>query len=217
MDLTIQAETFPSWTLQCKMFCMYRVFPKKKKQKWLTQFVPQTRLSRFWRVVASARRQETFVCDGYLRFCAPVVEWESLVNNRGFPFKGNNSGTHFRNYNVFGARKPCRIDDLLPLNFGTQMVSPIQNILTKNLETICRVILAKTSQKMIMNLLMMVLIYLPICQHHVSGYVCHVWHLRCFFFQILIEIISIAKLLIIVRFLVWKYEKQTLSYIHTKF
>ena len=38
-----------------------------------------------------------------------------------------------------------------------------------------------------------------------------------FFFQILIEIISIAKLLIIVHFLVWKYEKQTLSYIHTKF
>ena len=32
------------------------------------------------------------------------------------------------------------------------MVSRIQNILTKNLETICRVILAKTSQKMIVNL-----------------------------------------------------------------
>ena len=96
------------------------------------------------------------------------------------------------------------------------MVSPIQNILTKNLETICWVILAKTSQKMIVNLLMMVLIYLPICQHHVSGYVCHVWHLRGFFL-LLIEIISIAKLLIIVHFLVWKYEKQTLSYIHTKF
>ena len=38
-----------------------------------------------------------------------------------------------------------------------------------------------------------------------------------FFFLLLIEIISIAKLLIIVHFLVWKYEKQTLSYIHTKF
>ena len=36
------------------------------------------------------------------------------------------------------------------------------------------------------------------------------------FFLILIEI-SIAKLLIIVHFFVWKYEKQTLSYIHTKF
>ena len=60
-------------------------------------------------------------------------------------------------------------------------VRPIQNILTKNLETICRVILAKTSQKMIVNLLMMVLIDLPIikftCQHHVSGYVCFVRHL----------------------------------------
>ena len=97
------------------------------------------------------------------------------------------------------------------------MVSSIQNILTKNLETICRVILAKTSQKMIMNLLMMVKICLPICQHHVSGYVCHVWHLRGFFFLLWIEIISIAKLLIIVHFFVWKYEKQTLSYIHTKF
>ena len=31
-----------------------------------------------------------------------------------------------------------------------------------------------TSQKMIVNLLMMALIYLLICQHHVSGYVCHV-------------------------------------------
>ena len=56
------------------------------------------------------------------------------------------------------------------------MVSLIKNILTKNQETICRVILAKTSQKMIVNLLMMVLIDLPIikftCQHHISGYVC---------------------------------------------
>ena len=58
------------------------------------------------------------------------------------------------------------------------MVSPIQNILTKNLETICQVILAKTSEKIIVNLLMMVLTDLPIikftCQHHVSGYVCRV-------------------------------------------
>ena len=60
------------------------------------------------------------------------------------------------------ARKPCRIDVLLPLKFRTQTVSSIQNILTKNLETICRVILAKTSQKMIVNLLLMVLIYFTI-------------------------------------------------------
>ena len=144
-----------------------------------------------------------------------ILDWVGVISLT-FPFKGNNSGTHFHNYNVFGARKPCRIDDLLPLDFRTQMVSPIQNILMKNLETICRVILAKTSQKMIVNLLMMVLIYLPICQQHVSGYVCHVWHLH-FFFLLLIEIISIANLLIIVHFLVWKYEKQTLSYSHTKF
>ena len=55
-------------------------------------------------------------------------------------------------------------------------VIPIQNIPTKNLETICQVIHVKTSQKMIVNLLLMVLINLPIikftCQHHVSGDVC---------------------------------------------
>ena len=101
------------------------------------------------------------------------------------------------------------------------MVSPFQNILMKNLQTICRVILAKTSQKMIVNLLVMVLIDLPIikftCQHHVSGYVRRVWHLFVCFFLLLIEIISIVKLWIIVHFFVLKDEKQTLSYIHTKF
>ena len=55
------------------------------------------------------------------------------------------------------------------------MVSPIQNILMKNLETIFQVILAKTSQKMIVDLLMMVLIDLPIikfaCHHHLGGFV----------------------------------------------
>ena len=98
------------------------------------------------------------------------------------------------------------------------MVSLIQNILTKNLETLCQVVLTKTCQKMIVNLLMMVFINLPIkftCQHHVSGYVCHVWRLD-FFFLLLIEILSIAKLLIIVHFFVLKHEKQTLCYIHTK-
>ena len=64
----------------------------------------------------------------------------------------------------------------IPLKFRTQKVNLIQNILTKNLEIICPAILMKTSQKMIVNLLMMVLIDLPIikftCQHHVSGYVC---------------------------------------------
>ena len=166
----------------------------------------------------SADEKLSFVTGTFVS-SAGLLKENPLVNNRGFLFKGNNSGTHFRNYSVFGARKPCRIDDLLPLNFRTQTVSPIQNILTKNLETICRVILTKTSQKMIVNLLMMVLIYLPICQHHVSGYDCHVWHLffLFIFFLLLIEIISVAKLLIIVHFLVWKYEKQTLSYIDTKF
>ena len=70
-----------------------------------------------------------------------------------------------------------------------------------------------------MNLLMMVLIDLPVIQftsqYHVSGYVCRVWHLG--FFLLKIEMISIAKLLIIVHFFVWKHKKETLSYIHTKF
>ena len=38
-----------------------------------------------------------------------------------------------------------------------------------------------------------------------------------FFFLLLSEIISIAKLWVIVHFFVLKHEKQTLSYIHTKF
>ena len=92
------------------------------------------------------------------------------------------------------------------------MVSLIQNILKKNLDY-SQVILAKTSQKMTVNLLMMVLIDLPIikftCQHHVSGYVCLVWHLL--FFLLLVEIISSTTLLIIVHFFVLKHEKQTLS------
>ena len=125
---------------------------------------------------ASADEKLSFVTGTFVS-SAGLLKGNPLVNNRGFPFKGNNSGTHFCNY-VFGARKPCQIDDLLPLNFKTQMVSPIQNILTKNLETVCRVILAKTSQKMIVNLLM-VLIYLLICQHHVGMFfmydICVFW------------------------------------------
>ena len=37
-----------------------------------------------------------------------------------------------------------------------------------------------------------------------------------FFFLLLIEIITIVKLLIIVHFFVFKHEKQILSYSHTK-
>ena len=132
---------------------------------------------------APADEKLSFVTSTFV-FVFRLLNGNPLVNNRGFPFKGNNSGTHFRNYNVFGARKPCRIDDLLPLNFRTQMISPIQNILTKNLETICQVILAKTSQKMIMNLLMMVLIYVPICQHHVGGCLSCMTSAVCFFSSI---------------------------------
>ena len=66
---------------------------------------------------------------------------------RGFPFKGNNSWIHLYCYNMFGARKACRIDNLLALTFRTQMVSPIQNSLTKNLETTCRVILTKNQSE----------------------------------------------------------------------
>ena len=104
---------------------------------------------------------------------------------RGFPFKENNFWIHLCFY-VFWARKLRRINNFLPLKFKTQTVSPIQKLWTKNLEAICRVILTKTSQKidLIVNLLIMVLISLPIikftCQHHVSGYVCLVWHLGFF-------------------------------------
>ena len=64
------SSTCKSSTETCKHFLNH-------EHNVLTQFVPQTRLSRFWRVVASARRRETFVRDGYLRFCVPAVEWES--------------------------------------------------------------------------------------------------------------------------------------------
>ena len=99
------------------------------------------------------------------------------------------------------------------------MVSPIQNSLTKNVETICRIILTKTSQTMIVNLLMMVWsIYQSssslVNVTSVAMFVVYdIWD----FFLVLIEIISIAKLLIIVHFFVLQHEKQTLSYIHTKF
>ena len=49
-------------------------------------------------------------------------------------------------------------------------------------------------------------------------FVVYDWHLVFLgFFLLLIEIIFLAKLLIFVHFFVWKHEKQTLSYIHTKF
>ena len=45
-----------------------------------------------------------------------------------------------------------------------------------------------------------------------------IWGFFCLFlFLLLIEIISIENLCIIVHFFVLKHEKQTLSYIHTKF
>ena len=44
-----------------------------------------------------------------------------------------------------------------------------------------------------------------------------IWVFGGFFFLLLIEIISVAKLLIVVLFFVLKHEKQTLSYVNTKF
>ena len=61
-----------SVNFQVKFPCEYYV-----SEPTLTQFVPQTRLSRFRRVVASARRRETFVRDGYRRFCVLAIERES--------------------------------------------------------------------------------------------------------------------------------------------
>ena len=73
---------------------------------------------------------------------------------------------------------------------------------------------------MIVNLPMVVLIDSPIikftCQHHVSAMLIVYGICFCFlgfFFLLLIEIISFAKLWIIVHFFVFKHEKQTLSYI----
>ena len=133
------------------------------------------------------------------------------VGNRGLPLRFP-SWTQLHCYE-FGARKPCRINSLLPLKFRTR-VSLIQNIRMKNLET-----------------------YLPSNSHenqseddnestddsfdqftdhqvHLSAsrqWLCFVWHL--------IEIVTIAKLLIIVHVFVLEHEKQTVCYIqfHTTF
>ena len=198
-------QLWPQWIIQAFAFNTFRTANENFSIWARCRQRPQTRNSCSRPVLSFPRS----VCGSN---CPKLII-------RGFPFKGYNSWTHLFCYNVFGARKLCRIDDLLPLKFRTQMVSPIQNILTKNLGTVCWVILTKTSKMMIVNLLKMVLIDLPIikftCQHHVSGYVRRVWHLG--FFLLLIEIIFIAKLWIIVHFFVLKHEKQTLSYIHTKF
>ena len=55
---------------------------------------------------APADEKLSFVTGTFV-FVFRLLNGNPLVNNLGFPFKGNNSGTHFRNYNVFGARKPC--------------------------------------------------------------------------------------------------------------
>ena len=99
---------------------------------WLTHFIPQTKIYRFHHDVISARKRETRSGSVLSFLCS---------------FCGSNSWTNLRCYNVFWARKQGRIDNLLPLKFRTQMVSLIQNILTKNLETICRVILEKQKNK----------------------------------------------------------------------
>ena len=93
------------------------------------------------------------------------------------------------------------------------MVSLIQNILTKNLQTICQVILRENQS--------------DDCEstddgfnqftnHQVHLSTSRQWlYLTCmnlFFFLLLIEIISIAKLLITVHFFVLKHEKQTVTF-----
>ena len=108
-------------------------------------------------------------------------------NNQGLPVHGQYLLNTLSLLQCVWNKKAVSIDNLLPFKFRTQMVSPIWTILRKNLETICRVILAKTSY-VIVNLLMMVLIIKFTCQHHISGYVCHVWH-QGIFFLLLIEII----------------------------
>ena len=92
----------------------------------------------------------------------------------------------------------------------TQTVSLIQNIWTKNWETICCVILTKTSQRMIVNLLMMVLI-----DYQSSSSSVNITSVAMFVLYdiwvvfLLIEIISPAKLQIIVHFFVLKHEEHS--------
>ena len=120
---------------------------------------------------------------------------------------------------MFGARKLCWINNLLSLKFRSQMVSPIQNILMKTLEIICRVILAKTSQNMIVNLLLMVLIDLPIIKFTCKTS-CQWLRLLCMtsdFFSPIDWNNLYCKTLIIVHFFVLKHKNQRLSYIHKKF
>ena len=102
------------------------------------------------------------------------------------------------------------------------MVSPIQNILTKDLEIICQVILVNQSEDDHestddgLDLFTDHQVHLSTsCQWLCSS--CMTSGL--FFSLLLIEIMSIhiAKLLIIVHFFVLKHEKQTLSYVNTKF
>ena len=75
---------------------------------------------------------------------------------------------------------------------------------------------------MIVKLLLMVLIDLPIikftCQHHVSGYVCCVWHLGWVFFSPIDWNNLYSKTTDhCTLFFVLKHEKQELSYNHIKF
>ena len=72
---------------------------------------------------------------------------------------------------------------------------------------------------MIVNLLLMVLIDLPIikftCQHHVSGYVPSSMTSGFLFYQLLLQNFDDCTLFF--SFFFVQHEKQTLSYIHTKF
>ena len=55
------------------------------------------------------------------------------------------------------------------------------------------------------------------CQHHVSGYVCCVWHLGWFLFTFWLKQFLLQNFWSSYTFFILKHEKQTLCYIHTKF
>ena len=121
---------------------------------------------------------------------------------------------------MFGVRKPCWIDNLLPLKFRTQN----GQYDSKHFDEESRDYLPSNSPENQseddrestddgLDLF---------TDHQVHLSTSYQWLCLSFMtsvsiFLLLIEIISIAKLLITVHFFVWKHEKQTLSYIHTKF
>ena len=103
-----------------------------------------------------------------------------LLIIRGFPFKGNNPGTHLSCYNVIRARNLCRIDNLLP----HQVQDSDSQCDSEHSDEECRDYLPSDSHENQSaddhESTDDGLIDIPItkftCQYHISGYVCLVLH-----------------------------------------